>query len=173
MEFFDTIDKRHSIRTYSDRAIEFEKLQKLLETINSAPSAGDLQAYDVVLVKDKKKKAALTEAAWNQDFISEAPVVFVFCANAKLSEGKYGSRGNELYSIQDATIACTFAHLSAVALGLSSCWVGAFDETKVRKIIRAPAKALPVAILPVGYPNESPEPRPRRELSDIIKSEYY
>jgi nitroreductase len=73
-----------------------------------------------------------------------------------------------LYCIQDATIACTFAMLAATALGLSTVWVGAFNEDQVREIIHAPAGHRPVAMLPIGYAAEVPRIRPRRKLNDLV-----
>ena len=173
MEFFETLNRRHSIRSFKNREVEQAKLQKLLGAVNSAPSAGDLQGYDIVLVRDGKRKDALCKAAYGQDFVRDAPVVLVFCANASRSSGKYEKRGEELYSVQDATIACAFAHLSCVPLGLGSCWVGAFDEEEVSGIIRCPDGVRPVAILPIGYPDDEPEATPRRELDDLVKKDGY
>lgn len=166
MEFFEVVKKRHSTRAYKDKKVEEEKLQKILEAANSAPSAGNLQAYDVFLVRDKEKKKALARAALNQDFIAEAPVVLVFCANPERS-WRYGERGRTLYSIQDATIAAAYAQLAATALGLSTVWIGAFDENEVLEILGNP-KVKPVAIIPIGYPAEEPEITSRRKLKDLV-----
>ncbi|MEN8173939.1 MAG: nitroreductase family protein, partial [Chloroflexota bacterium] len=113
-------------------------------------------------------RAELADAALGQEFVAQAPVVLVFCAHAERSSKKYGLRGTDLYCLQDATIACTFAMLAATALDLASVWVGAFRESTVRHIIRAPQQHQPVAILPIGYPAEEASIRPRRELSTLI-----
>ena len=94
--------------------------------------------------------------------------MLVFCADPTRSEPRYGQRGVRLYAIQDATIACTFAMLAATALGLATVWVGSFDEDSVRRVIRAPAEAVPVALLPVGYGAEKPQATPRRKLTDLV-----
>jgi len=168
MEFFDVVKERHSIRAYNAEPIEPEKLQQILEAINRAPSAGNLQAYEVYLICDANRKTALAKAAYDQEFLIQPPMVFVFCAHADRSADKYEKRGIELYCVQDATIACTFAMLAAAALGLSTVWVGAFDEDEVRRAIGGPQDHRPVAILPVGYPAESPQTRSRRSLNDIV-----
>lgn len=168
MDFFDVVKERHSIRAYQPGAVEPEKLQQILQVVNCAPSAGNLQAYEVYLVEDAERKHALVKAGYDQEFLSQAPLVLVFCAHAARSEGRYGRRGVELYCIQDATIACTFAMLAATALGLSTVWVGALDEEAVRKLIGAPQAHRPVAMLPVGYAAERPRNRPRRSLEDLI-----
>lgn len=168
MDFFDTVKARHSIRAYRAQAVEPEKLEQIFQAIQRAPSAGNLQAYEVYLVNDAEHKHALVKAAYDQEFLSQAPLVLVFCAHAARSEGRYGKRGVELYCVQDATIACTFAMLAATALGLSTVWVGAFDEEAVREIVGAPKEHRPVAMLPIGYAAEPPRNRPRRRLDDLI-----
>lgn len=168
MDFFDVVKERHSIRAYQPQTAEPEKLEQLLQAINRAPSAGNLQAYEVYLVTDAERKSALGKSAYSQDFLMQAPLILVFCAHAARSEGRYGTRGVELYCVQDATIACTFAMLAATALGLSTVWVGAFDENAVREIIGAPQEHRPVAMLPIGYAAETPRNRPRRKLDDLV-----
>lgn len=168
MEFFEVLKNRHSVRSYQKRPIEKEKLVKIMEAIRSAPSAGNLQAYEVFVVLDEDKKMEIAKWALNQWFIAEAGAVFVFFANPKRSAIKYGKRGAELYCIQDATIACAYAQLSAVALGLGTCWVGAFEDYGLKACLSAPMNLKPVAILTVGYPAEKPIPTPRRSLEDIF-----
>jgi nitroreductase len=143
-------------------------LQQILENINRAPSAGNLQAHEVYVVCDAARRRALVAAAYDQEFLAQAPLVLVFCTHAKRSAVRYMQRGTELYCIQDATIACTFAMLAATALGLSTVWVGAFDEERVRGVLGAPPEHRPVAMLPVGYAAESPRIRPRRKLNDLV-----
>ncbi|MBI4320049.1 MAG: nitroreductase family protein [Chloroflexi bacterium] len=169
MDFFDTVANRHSIRAFKDREIEQEKVGRILEAMNRAPSAGDLQAYQVYVVRSRKRRLALARAALEQFFISDAPVVLVFCALPMRSGDKYGMRGEELYAVQDATIACAYAQLAASALGLGSTWVGAFDEGAVRRAVGAGMDEVPVAILPVGYPDEVPEPATRRAVAEMVR----
>ena len=168
MEFFDVLGARHSVRAYGSQQIEPGKMQQLLEAINRAPSAGDLQAFEVYIVCDAVRKNALVQAAGIQEFLSQAPIDLIFCAHASPSAVLYEERGTNLYCIQDATIACTFAMLAATALGLSTVWVGAFDEDAVRRAIGAPQEHRPVAILPIGYSAETPRNRSRRSLADLI-----
>jgi len=103
------------------------------------------------LARDKSTKEKLAQAAYDQDFIAQAPINLVFCIDSLRSGRRYGKRGETLYSIQDATISRAFIHLSAVDLGLA-----------VAPTLR------PIIILPVGYPNEKPKKTPRRELDDLV-----
>ncbi|MDR5695066.1 MAG: nitroreductase family protein [Armatimonadota bacterium] len=173
MEFFETLRRRVSTRAYKRTGIPEEALWKILEAANSAPSAGNLQAYEIVVVRDPVRKRELAQAAVEQWFIAQAPVVLVFLANPPRSSWRYGRRGAELYCLQDATIACAYAQLAATALGLGSCWVGAFDEEAVRRILDAPTSLRPIAILPIGVPDETPEPRGRRPLRDLVHEERF
>lgn len=168
MEFFDVIKSRHSIRKFQKKEIEEEKLKKILEAANSAPSAGNLQAYEIFLVRDKEKRRKLARAAYGQDFIEEASVILVFCANPKRSAWRYGSRGKNLYCIQDATIAASYTQLAVTDLGLGSVWVGAFDDEKVLEVLGNPKDVWPVTIIPIGYPDEKPHITSRRKLNDFV-----
>ncbi|HEB80712.1 MAG TPA: nitroreductase [Chromatiales bacterium] len=168
-DFFETVRHRHSVRRYqADMPVEREKLHAILETASSAPSAGDLQAYRIVVVTDKAHRDALRAAADDQAFISEAPVCLLFCADARRSAQEFGERGERLYALQDATIAAAYAQLAAVAAGMGSTWVGRFDEERVRAGLGLDPELTPVALLSVGYPAELPEPTPRRRLDEVV-----
>jgi len=147
----DVFKKRRSVRNFQDKEIKKDELREILDAAESAPSAGNLKARRIVVVKDLDLKQKLTEAASNQDFINEAPVVLVFFALPSVSADGYGIRGRSLYAIQDATIAVSFAWLQAVMLGIDGCWVGAFNEEKVKEILKAKEDERPIAILPLGY----------------------
>jgi len=168
MDFFETIKNRRSVRAFIDRPVEPDKLVKILETVNRAPSAGNLQAFEIYVIKEKLKREQLAQAALDQDFIAQAPLALVFCANSVRSQGRYGQRGVNLYCLQDATIACSFAMMAATALGLGSVWVGAFHEERVQSIIGASEDHRPLAILPLGYAAESPPLRSRRSLDELV-----
>ncbi|MBI4553331.1 MAG: nitroreductase family protein [Candidatus Latescibacteria bacterium] len=171
MDFFSLIKSRRSIRIYEPWTVEPEKLYQILEAINAAPSAGNLQAYDVVVVRDQDRKQQLAAAAWDQTFIAQAPLVLVFCANPGRSAERYKRRGAELYCIQDAAIAAAYAQLAATALDLASVWVGSFETEKVCEALGATAEFVPVTIMPIGYPAESPPPSTRRPLIDLVHEE--
>jgi nitroreductase len=168
MDLFETIQARQSVRAYQSTQVEAEKLEAVLAAANQAPSAGNLQGYEIYLTRDNKVKQALAKAAWNQGFLAQAPVVLVFCTHAARSAARYRERGKRLYCLQDASIAAAYAQLAATALGLATCWVGAFDDEQVARAIDLPPGQRPVAILPVGCPGESPLRTPRRSLADLV-----
>jgi nitroreductase len=167
VELFEVIKRRRSVRAFAPQAVEAEKVARVLEAANAAPSAGNLQGYEILRVTRKQDRTALARAALGQYFIAEAPLVLVFCANPARSAAKYGERGARLYAVQDATIACTFAMLAATALGLGTVWVGAFNDAAVERVLGT-RELVPVAILPIGYAAEAPEPAPRRTIQDLV-----
>ncbi len=169
MDFFDVLRARHSVREFSARNVPNTELKKILGAADAAPSAGNLQSYQIVVIRDPQRKAALARAAYGQDFIASAPVILVFCADPGISGAKYADRGTELFCIQDATIAASYAQLSATALGLASVWVGAFDEKLVRNIVGG---LRPVCILPIGYGAAKPEITSRRRLDELVHQEH-
>jgi len=168
MEFFDLILARRSIRAFANKPVEDRKLEQILQAARAAPSAGNLQAYEIYAVRRPEARSALAAAALGQDFVRAAPVVLVFCTNEERCSGKYGERGRRLYALQDATISCAFAMLAAADLGLGTVWVGAFHDDEVWKTIGSPRGHRPVAMLPVGYPAEKPDEAGRRPLSDLV-----
>ncbi len=168
MDFFDVVKRRHSIRAFESRPVDRSKVEAILESANRAPSAGNLQGYEIFLVTRDEGRKTLARAALQQWFIAQAPLVLVVCAHPGRSARRYRERGRRLYCVQDATIACAFAMLAATALGLATVWVGAFDDEAVRRAVKAPEGLTPVAILPIGYPAEKPEPTERRRLDDLV-----
>jgi nitroreductase len=167
MQFADLIHARRSVRAFKEQPVEPDKVKAILTAVSTAPSAGNLQAYEVYAVHAPKVRAALAHAA-DQPFVAQAPICLVFCANPGRAARKYGARGRELYALQDATIAATYAMLAAADLGLGTVWVGAFDEDKAANALGTPGDWRPVAILPIGYPSESPEPASRRPLEEMV-----
>jgi len=173
MEVFEAIKGRRSVRAYTDEGVPDEAIEKILDAARWAPSAGNLQSWEFVVVRDPEAKRRLAEAAWGQRFVARAPVVIVVCANQKRSARGYGERGASLYCIQDSAAATQNMLLAAYALGLGACWVGAFDERRVAEVINAPSGVRPVAIIPVGRPAERPRPPPRMPLEKVVHYESF
>lgn len=165
--FFSLLKKRRSIRAFKTEKFDEQKINKILEACNMAPSSGGLQTFEIYQVKNKQARKDLVAAAHDQIFLSEAPALLVFCANPSRSIEKYGERSN-LFSIQDATIAAAYAQLAVQALGLAAVWIGAFDENKVSEILYLPKGQRPVAILPIGYANEKPKEKTTRGARDLL-----
>jgi len=146
---------------------------KIIDAARLAPSAGNIQPWEFVVVRDPEIKRGLSAAALDQTFIEEAPVVIVVCANQLRSARGYGTRGVNLYCLQDTAAATQNMLLAACALGLATCWVGAFNEEEARRVLNIPNGVRPVAIVPVGHPAEKPEAPERRSLSEIVHNETF
>lgn len=175
MEVFECIDKRRSIRRYEKKDVPNELIAQIITAGTYAPSAGNTQPWEFVIIKDKKRKKELAIAALRQSHVEEASVVIVVCANKNKSGMRYGDRGRNLYSIQD-TAACIQNMLLAItALGLGSSWTGSFEEEKINSILRLPAEVRPVAILPIGFPvpYEKPFKTDRIPFESITWEEEY
>lgn len=173
MDFFELVKKRRSVRAYKQLDVEQDKLEAILRCASAAPSAGNLQPFEIVVVQDGEMKQALAAAALGQQAVSRAPVVLVFLHHAARSVTRYSSRGRDLYTIQDTAIACTYAQLAAEALGLGSCWIGAFYPEPIGQLLKAPSGMVPAALLTVGYADETPSATPRRRLSDLVRWESF
>ncbi len=173
MEVFEAIGGRRSVREFRSDPVEERDLKRILEAGRLAPSAGNCQPWEFVVVRDDDIKEKLARAALDRSFVSEAPVVIVVCANIPRTSSRYGKRGAELYCIQDTAAAAQNIHLAAYALGYGTCWIGAFDEMAAAKAINAPQYIRPVAIIPLGIPLEKPEPTDRLPLEMVLRYDHF
>jgi len=160
----EAIRKRQSVRSYSDRPVDRKIINQLLESARLAPSAGNRQEWRFVVVTDREKRKKLAKAAAGQSFVEEAPVVIVCCAETDYHKMR---SGYECY-LFDVAIAIDHITLRAVELGLGSCWIGAFYEEEVKKILGIPDSIRVVELLAVGYPEVIEEKIKKRfDLEDI------
>ncbi len=166
MDVYEAIRARRSVRAYKDKPIPDDVLARVLEAARLAPSACNRQEWRFIVVKDRIKIGELAEAANGQSFVAEAPVYLAFCATAS----RVMSCGVDA-GIVDTSIPLAYVTLAAVAEGLGTCWLGAFDQGKTRKILGVPEDALVVGVTPLGYPAEVPAARSRKKLEDIVSFE--
>jgi nitroreductase len=170
MYVFETIKNRRSVRTYLDKSIEEEKLNTVLEAGRLAPSASNRQEWRFVIVKDSEVKRKLGEAANGQSFVGEAPVVIAACA---ITDGHVMSCGQLCYPI-DVAIALDHISLAAVEQGLGTCWIGAFNEEKVKEILDIPEEVRVVELMPLGYPaDQALKEKNRLPFSKIVKYDHW
>lgn len=173
MDVFEAIHTRRSVRSYKREEVKEEELNRILEAGRWAPSAGNVQPWEFIVVKGREVKARLAQAALNQGFITEAPVVIVVCADLQRAAWAYGERGETLYCLQDTAAATQNMLLAAHALGLGACWVGAFHEEAARRSLDIPQRFRPVAIIPVGRPAGRLPSMSKRRLSEILHFERF
>jgi len=168
MEFLEAIRERRSIRNFQKKDIPQKIVDKLIDALIWAPSAGNLQSRKFFFVKDAKLKENITDAALGQSFIAEAPLVIVGCTDSRISR-RYGERGEYLYTIQDVAVSIMGMMLVAHENGLGTVWAGAFNEDDVFDILKLPGNLRPVAIVPVGYPVKIPSPPPRVSRHEAVE----
>jgi len=164
MDVFTAISQRSSVRAYKATDVEEDKLKKILEAGRLSPSASNRQEWKFIVVRDKETKKKLAKAAFGQTFIGEAPVVIVACGTESKA---IMACGQPAYTV-DVSIACAFMILQAYELGLGTCWIGAFKEDEVKRILKIPEEARVVAMTPLGYPNQPPSQKFRKSLDQIV-----
>ena len=168
MDVYEAITTRKSVRTFQDKDVAEDVISRLLEAARLAPSAGNRQEWRFVVVRDAATRKRLAQAANGQRFVGEAPVVLACCAE---TDGHVMSCGQACYPI-DVAIAIDHLTLCAVAEGLGTCWIGAFNEAQVKDILEIPHEIRVVELLPIGYPEDPlPAEKKRLPLSDIVKYE--
>lgn len=165
-DLFRVFATRRSTRKFEKIKVEDWKVDKILSAADVAPTAGNFQGFQVFLIKNKNTKEALVEAANKQPYVN-APVVLVFCTDPSRVKLKFPPNILEKFSLQDATIAAAFSLLAASGVGLSTIWIGMFDEEKVKKILGTTLR--PSSILCIGYPDKKKPPKSRRKLKELIQ----
>lgn len=171
MNLTDVIRSRRSVRAFRSDPVPETLLRELVELANWAPSAGNLQARDFILIRDDATRNAIARVADQQE-LAQAPVDVVVCTNASRIT-KYGERGRELFMIQDAAAATENLLLAAHERGLGAVWMGSFDEDAVRKILKIPRHVRPVTLVALGWPAEEPAPPERLPLEDLLHFEHW
>lgn len=163
MSIFENIEHRKSVRAYKPTPIESEKLQKVLEAGVLAPSAKNHQEWKFVAVTDPALQSQMSACCFNQSFISQAPATIVVCTGKD-----YVMRCGIGARTVDASIAMSFMILAADELELSTCWIGSFEEDKIRSLLNIPADYKIIALTPIGYAAEEGRPRSRKPFDEVV-----
>ena len=166
---FNVMLNRRSQRKFEDREIETWKIEIIFAAADTAPTAGGFQGFEIFHIIKEEIKRKLVTAANNQPYVN-APMVLVFCANHNRIKMNFSKDILQKFSVQDATLAASYAQLASHALGLSSIWIGMFDEQSVKNIINTDLQ--PSSILCIGYPKKMLMPKPKRKLTDLIHNVY-
>ena len=169
MDAIEALLTRRMVRSFTQQPLTDDQIDTLLKVMVAAPSGGNRQPWRILVVQDQKVKEALTAAAFGQQFITQAPVVFVVSRVPSESEARYGARGRDLYSFQDTAAMVENLLVAAHAMGLAACWVGAFTDEAVAKAIKCPSGIFPVAVIPVGYAARTGTKPDRRALSEVVQ----
>lgn len=169
MDVFEAINKRRSIRKYENTPVEQDKLDKILEAARISPSAANRQEWKFIVVKNQETRNKMVEAANGQKFVAEAPVTILACST---DSERVMPCGQYAYTV-DLSIAVSFMILEATELGLGTCWLGAYDEEEVKKILDIPDEIRVPAMFTLGYADENPGPRPRKEREEVVVPEKF
>ena len=156
MDIFEAIRTRRSIRKYLDRPVEWDKVVSVLEAAKFAPNAGNLSNFKFIAVREEEQRKKIADACLQQQWMAKAPVHIAIISEPEKSKRFYGIRGERFYTIQDCAAAAENMLLVAHSLGLGACWVGAFQEDKVRDILSLPEQIMVHTIITLGYPAEKP-----------------
>lgn len=167
MEFYDVVENRRSIKKYKDSPVDKEKLYRILESLTFAPSWSCKNCLRLLLVDDAELKNKVAESIDEnnpaRDGIYEAPIAVLICADPVNAEEIDGRE----YYMADCGIAMEQLMLSASYEGLATCWIGLFDEDKLKQALDIPEQIRVVALSPLGYGDETPEPREKKGIKDI------
>lgn len=170
MDFFEVIKKRHSVRRFdSSKQVTDEQIKQILQAGRLAPSAHNLQDWFFVVVKNPEIKKQLVDACYGQSFVGEASVVIIVCSDKRLVDTHSTRHGFDFFTIQDTAIATQQMWLAITALGLGACWIGAFDEKEIKRVLKLEEHLRPMVVLPIGYPFKKPLSTPRKKLKEISK----
>ncbi len=175
----NSITSRRSIRSYTPQPVEDEKIHALIESARLAPSGSNTQPWQFIIVKEDEMRMKLATQSHNQQWMNEAPV-YIVCigdSSSRLDENNTvkwdeNSPDPELKQIiRDTAIAIEHMVLTAEQLDLSTCWIAWFTQDDIRPVLNIPEDKYVIAILTIGYSDESPKPRPRKSFEEIVRYE--
>jgi len=166
MDFFELIQSRYSVRAYKSDPVEEEKLQKILEAAQLAPTAANRQPIRVMVIRTAEQKDDLRRIYGGSWFV-DAPIVLCVCGVE--AEGWVRNHDGKSYLDVDAAIVMDHIILAATALGLGTCWIAAFDPTEARDVLQLPDGVEPIIFTPLGYADAHPGTKRRKPIEDIVK----
>jgi nitroreductase len=166
MDFQELIRKRYSVRAYKPDPVEEEKLARIIEAARLAPTAANRQAFRVVVIPTKGREGELRRV-YGREWFTQAPLVLAVCALP--AEGWVRKTDGWNAAEVDATIAMTHLILAAADEGLGTCWIAAFDPKAARDLLGLPEGVVPSAFTPLGYPADSPAPKKRKPVAELVR----
>ena len=168
MDFSELIRRRYSVRSYESRDIDEGALNRVLEAFVLAPTAANRQAFGLIVIHTAGRQEELARIYDRDWFSSQPPLVVCACA---LPGAAWVRRDGKSYADVDVAIAMDHLILAATEEGLGTCWIGAFDAVVAREVLRLPDGVDPVAFTPLGYPADSPRPKVRKSLDQLVHRE--
>ena len=169
MDLYEAIRSRYSVRKYQDKPVEQDKLDRILEAARLAPSGSNRQPWKFVVVRDAETRKQMAEACNGQAFVGQAPVVIAALGLMPERTMSCGVPGDPV----DVAIALEHIALAATAEGLGTCWIGAFNQDKVRSVLGVPPEVKVIEVMALGYPADEPRPKNRKAIEEIVCYEKY
>ena len=172
MDVFEALTKRKSVRSYLQTPVPDDVLAKVMEAARLAPSAGNVQPWHFIIVKDEEKRVRIAKGCRYGKFLDESPVVIVACGDKRASPGWYAV---------ETAMALEHIVIASTALGLGTCWIGMFNEEEIRDMLNLPENLEIITLIALGYPRKKVDVwakilhaiRPRKKLEDILSVETY
>lgn len=165
MEYFELIEKRHSVRSYKSDPVEKDKLDKILDAAGMAPTAKNLQDFKIIVISTKGKEAKLRKI-YDRDFFVEAPYVLCVCS---VTEKNWIRRDGKNFGDVDASIIMDHIILAATDQGLGTCWIGAFDAEAAKNELELDHTLEPIVFTPVGYERTPAYKKVRKPLTELVE----
>ncbi|MBT4870924.1 MAG: nitroreductase [Candidatus Diapherotrites archaeon] len=165
MNFFDVIQKRYSVRDYKDKEVKQELIDKILTAADLAPTASNAQPFKIFIAKTKGNEEAL-QKVYGRAWFTKAPFILCVCG---IPEKAWKRQDGKNYCEVDSTIVADHIILAATALGLGTCWIANFNEDEIRKFFNIPRYMVPEIITPLGYANDSPKEKVRKDINDLVE----
>ena len=169
MEFSELVQKRYSVRAYRPVPVEEDRLHQVLEAARLAPSASNRQPFKIIVIRTAGRETELRRI-YDKNWFVQAPLIIAACG---IPAQNWIRRDGKNYNDVDVTIAMDHLILAAASLGLGTCWIAAFDPAAAREVLRLPAGVEPIAFTPLGYPADTPRPKERKALSELVRYEHW
>jgi len=170
MEYSQLIAARYSVRAYRPDPVEDEKLQQVLEAARLAPTAANRQPIQLIVIHTAGREEELRRI-YHRPWFVQAPLIIAVCAISSQAWVRESDRFNA--RLIDASIVADHLILAATNLGLGTCWIAAFNVAAAREVLRLPEEAEPVIFTPLGYPADTPGPKIRKPLADLVRYEHW
>lgn len=169
MEFSELITKRYSVRSYLPKAVEEEKLDKILESARMAPTAANRQPFRIIIIHTAGKEEALSNI-YHRDWFVAAPIVVCVCA---VLDEAWVRKDGKCYVDVDVAIVVDHMTLMAADLGLGTCWIANFKLEAAKEFLGTPDAVIPLIFSPLGYPADTPKTKERKAISDLVRYEHW
>jgi len=182
MNFDDIISQRRSVRSYLDKEISYQLIHKILEYGHAAPSAGNIQPWEFIIIRDEENKKAIVDTTFignsevdgkPQNWLLSAPVFIVVCANRDKVLKRYGKTSLDSLVYLDSSACIENMLLGAVYLGIASCYVSGFRKQEISQVLGLPEFYEPIGLLPIGYSAEACLSRPKIDIKEITHFERF